>query len=103
MVYGVGEETADDILLYALGKTTFVIDGYTRRVFSRLGLAPPKGQYSTYQDIFKRTLPSDNQLFGEYHALIVTHGKLVCKKMPLCGRCCLLEVCCYGTRRRDLD
>ena len=95
-VYGIGEETADDILLYAMGKPAFIIDAYTRRVFSRLGLAPKRGSYSRFRSLFTENLPTDRALFGEYHALIVRHGKEVCGKRPKCGGCCLLEVCPTG-------
>ncbi len=95
-VYGIGEETADDILLYAVGKPSFVIDAYTRRVFHRLGLAPAQGPYSAYRSLFMDNLPTSVGLFNEYHALIVRHGKEVCKKQPLCNGCFLLEVCPAG-------
>ncbi len=97
-VHGIGEETADDILLYALGKPTFVIDAYTRRLFSRLEMAPETGRYSVYQDLFAAKLPSDPELFGEYHALIVRHVVNTCQKQPLCKGCCLLEMCPTGKR-----
>ena len=98
-IYGIGEETADDILLYAVGKPVFVVDAFTIRVFSRLGLAPDKGLYSMYQALFTDNLPRDVDLYGEYHALIVRHGKYVCKKRPLCRSCCLLGVCATGRSR----
>ena len=97
-VYGIGEETADDILLYALGKPTFIVDNYTRRAFSRLGLAPYKARYSFYRSMFLDHLPPDVELFQEYHALIVRHGKEVCRKTPMCGRCPLLRVCPTGEK-----
>ena len=102
-VHGIGEETADDILLYAMGKPVFVVDAYTKRVFSRLSLAPERGPYSTYSDLFTNRLRADPNLFGEYHALIVRHGKEVCKKQPLCGGCCLLEVCPTGRANVSSD
>ena len=95
-VHGIGEETADDILLYALGKPAFVIDEYTRRTFVRLGLAPQGGRYSDYQALFTTSLSPDSKLYAEYHALIVRHGSSVCKKRPLCRGCCLLEICPTG-------
>ena len=95
-VYGIGEETADDILLYAVGKPAFVIDAYTRRVFSRLGLAPDQGSYGNYRSLFTETLVHDREIFAEYHALIVRHGREVCRKRPLCEACCLREVCPTG-------
>ena len=95
-VHGIGEETADAILLYAAGGPVFVVDAYTRRLFFRLGLAPQAGRYSTYQDLFMETLSPEPGLFGEYHALIVRHGKEVCRKRPLCHDCCLLDSCPTG-------
>jgi endonuclease-3 related protein len=100
-VYGIGEETADDILLYAVAKPVFVIDAYTRRAFSRLGLALDKGSYSTYRSLFMDNLDREVELFREYHALIVRLGKEVCGKVPLCGECCLTEVCPTGMSARS--
>ncbi len=98
-IHGIGEETADDILLYALDIPVFVIDHYTRRLLHRLGLAPEKGPYSLYQRLFTDHLPADVPLFNEYHALIVTHAANVCKKEPACGECCLLPLCPTGKAR----
>ena len=97
-VHGIGPETADDILLYAFQRPVFVIDAYTRRIFQRLGLIAGKEDYETLRQLFEKTLDSDAQLFNEYHALIVIHGKDVCKKKPLCSYCCLAKHCSY---RRD--
>jgi len=91
--HGIGQETADSIVLYAAGKPTFVIDAYTRRVFSRLGLEPAGDSYASWQSMFSETLPPDAQLFNEYHALIDHHAKTVCRKAPLCDGCCLREDC----------
>lgn len=88
-VYGIGEETADSIILYAAGKPVFVIDAYTRRFINRLGLKPPIESYAAYQALFMANLPTDSQLFNEYHALLVRLGKDVCRKIPACERCCL--------------
>ena len=95
-VHGVGPETADSILLYAAGKPFFVIDAYTRRIFSRLGLSPAKDSYSTCQRLFSANLTADVQLYNEYHALLVRLAKEVCRKKPLCRRCCLGDICCYN-------
>ncbi len=92
-VYGIGPETADSILLYAGSKPVFVIDAYTRRIISRLGLTPEKDNYDTYQKLFIRQVPQDIGLFNEYHALLVRHGKDACRKQPMCGDCCLREIC----------
>jgi endonuclease-3 related protein len=86
-VYGIGEETADSILLYAGHKPVFVIDAYTRRITDRLGLAPHGNSYAAFQSLFMSSLPPDAALFNEYHALLVALGKDFCRKQPLCGRC----------------
>lgn len=92
-VNGIGLETADDILLYAFKRPVFVIDAYTRRLFSRLGIINGGESYEDLRALFERKLETDAQLFGEYHALIVSHGKGVCKKAPLCGECVLAKRC----------
>ena len=94
-VYGVGPETADDIVLYAFKRPVFVIDAYTKRVFSRLGLVQQDQSYDTLRALFENNLKPDPQLFGEYHAHIVEHGKNTCKVKPRCGDCVLSEICSY--------
>ena len=93
---GIGPETADAIILYAAGQPAFVIDAYTRRTFARLGLAPDTDSYHDWQRLFTQALPSDAALFNEYHAMIVRHGKDICRKRPLCPECPLLDVCPTG-------
>jgi len=93
-VKGVGPETADDILLYAFNRKVFVIDAYTRRIFSRLGHVEITTSYEVLRACFERHLAKqDVALFNEYHALIVKHGKDVCKTRPDCS-CCCLDSCC---------
>ncbi len=92
-VKGIGPETADDILLYAFGRPVFVVDAYTKRIFSRLGLLKGDEGYEVVRAIFERELPADVGMFNEYHALIVQHAKQHCKKKPLCGACCLQQGC----------
>jgi endonuclease-3 related protein len=97
-IHGVGQETADAILLYAAGKPAFVIDAYTRRIIARVGLAPAaKGDdYLAYQALFQDSLPRDTALFNEFHALLDRHAKEACAKAPRCPGCCLREVCATG-------
>lgn len=92
-IHGIGYETADSIILYAAGKPIFVIDAYTSRIFRRLGLGAASQSYGSLQALFMENLPHDEGLFNEYHALLVRHGKEVCKKKPLCNHCCLSEFC----------
>jgi endonuclease-3 related protein len=92
-VHGVGPETADSILLYAVDKPVFVIDAYTRRIVSRLGLLTEKEGYDDYQRLFTANLGADAPLFNEYHALLVKLAKDACRKKPLCRRCRLNDMC----------
>lgn len=87
-VNGIGEETADSILLYAGGQPIFVVDAYTHRVFSRHNLLEEETSYQEIQERFMDNLPADTALFNEYHALIVKVAKEFCKKKePLCQYC----------------
>lgn len=87
-VNGIGPETADAILLYAGEKPFFVVDAYTKRVFSRHGFIPGNAEYHAVQKLFTGNLPRDTRMFNEYHALIVRIGKKYCKKgSPLCSEC----------------
>lgn len=95
-VNGVGPETADCILLYALNRAVFVVDGYTRRLLIRLGHR--WAQTATYDDVqrwFAVALKPDTSLYGEYHALIVQHGKVRCRVRPLCQGCPLKPACTW--------
>ncbi|MCK9431057.1 MAG: endonuclease III domain-containing protein, partial [Candidatus Omnitrophica bacterium] len=84
----IGPETADSILLYALHKPVFVIDAYTKRIFSRHRLLAEDVTYGQAQDIFMRNLKNDKKLFNEYHALLVKLGKDYCRKQnPKCEGC----------------
>ncbi|MDD5560899.1 MAG: endonuclease III domain-containing protein [Candidatus Omnitrophica bacterium] len=87
-VKGIGPETADSILLYALNKPVFVIDAYTKRIFSRHHLLEEDATYEQAQDVFMRNLKSEVRLFNEYHALLVKLGKDYCRKHnPKCEIC----------------
>lgn len=94
-IKGVGPETADDILLYAFDRPVFVIDAYTRRIFTRLGLVTGEESYERLRAIFESSLGQDATLFNEFHALIVHHAKYVCRPKPLCQSCCMSEFCHY--------
>lgn len=98
-VYGIGEETADSILLYAGGKPVFVVDAYTRRILQRLGLAPQQETYAAYQALFRENLPADAGLFNEYHALLVRHGKERCRRrQPATEGCPLRDLCLHASQ-----
>ncbi len=92
-VSGVGPETADSVLLYACNQPIFVIDAYTHRIFSRHNILEEESDYLSIQERFMDNLPSEVQLYNEYHALIVRLGKEYCKKKnPRCETCPLAGV-----------
>jgi endonuclease-3 related protein len=89
-IKGIGPETADSILLYALEKPMFVIDAYTKRFVINHGLLDgraPDLTYSDVQQLFMKNLPQDTYLYNEFHALVVRLCQSCCKKVPLCGQC----------------
>jgi len=93
-VPGIGPETADSILLYAAGYPVFVVDAYTKRILHRLGLLAEEAvPYGEVQRTFQENLPSDPELYGEYHALLVRHAKEHCRTRPRCDGCPLSDLC----------
>ena len=106
-IWGIGEETADDIVLYAANKPSFVIDRYTTRLIDRLGWYVPSSgrgapRYSDYQTLFAQRLPEDVPLYNEFHAVIDGHGARTCtSRSPACKGCCLLDICPTGRERVD--
>lgn len=86
-IKGIGPETADSILLYALKKPVFVIDTYTYRVLSRHSMIPKETSYQEMQELVMDSVPNDVQVFNEYHALLVKVGKEHCKRKALCVGC----------------
>ena len=96
---GVGRETADSITLYAAERPVFVVDAYTKRIFSRLGYfeASKNGEadYLALQVRLTAHLPRDTSLFNEYHALLVRLGHTCCRPTPKCEECPLRSLCPY--------
>ena len=86
-VNGIGPETADSIILYALEKPVFVIDAYTKRVLSRHNIIAHDVSYDEFQELFHSGLRREVKLFNEYHALFVRVGKEFCRTKPLCAGC----------------
>ena len=89
-VKGIGPETADSILLYALDKPVFVVDAYTRRILSRHALCAEDETYDDLQALFADRLPADVPLYNEYHALVVETAKEYCRTTPRCEECPLM-------------
>ena len=86
-VPGIGPETADAILLYALGRPVFVADAYTRRVLSRHRMVPADIGYEALRRLLEAQLPGDPALFNELHALLVAVAKSHCRARPRCDGC----------------
>ncbi len=91
-VHGIGPETADSILLYALEKPAFVIDAYTKRVLERHNIVSKKATYHEMQELFHKNLSMDTQMFNEFHALFVKVGKDHCRPKPKCEGCPLEQL-----------
>ncbi len=86
-VNGIGSETADSIILYALEKPVFVVDAYTKRVLSRHTILDHDASYDAFQKLFHAKLRENVSLFNEYHALIVRLAKENCRTKPVCTGC----------------
>lgn len=86
-VNGIGPETADSILLYALQRPVFVVDAYTRRFVRNHGIFGGPYTYEAVQEFFTRRLPEDTYLFNEFHALIVRLAQVYCGSAPKCAGC----------------
>ncbi len=95
-VHGIGPETADDILVYAFGRPVFVVDAYARRLFGRYGLGRGDERYHQLKAMVEAGFPKDAPMLGEFHALIVEHGKQRCRPKPLCATCCLRTDCAHA-------
>ncbi len=92
-LWGIGPETADSIVLYAAKQPSFVVDAYTKRIFSRLGFCSKDVDYHELQNRFHDKLPKDACMFNEYHALLVELAKRNCKAKPDCSACPLCNEC----------
>jgi len=91
-ISGIGPETADSVLLYALDRPVFVVDTYTARVAVRHGLIEPDIDYTQLQYLFESNLEPDVRLFNEFHALVGRVGKDFCKPTPRCEACPLNDL-----------
>ena len=95
-INGLGEETVDSILLYAGNKMAFVIDAYTIRIMTRLGIAEDTWKYREYQRLFMDNIEKDVGLYNDFHAQMVKLGHVYCRKnSPLCPQCPLQDLCHY--------
>jgi endonuclease-3 related protein len=94
-IWGIGEETADAIVLFAAHQPAFIVDAYTTRIVRRLGLVADDGTRRDVCALFTDILPPDAAVMREMHALLVTHAKAHCRAVPLCIGCPLAPRCAY--------
>jgi endonuclease-3 related protein len=85
-IWGIGNETADSILLYAFGRPVFVVDAYTHRILRRHALHPGGG-YEEVREMMERLLARDAALYNDYHAQLVWAGHHFCRTRPRCEVC----------------
>ncbi|NMC77164.1 MAG: hypothetical protein GYA60_07725 [Candidatus Methanofastidiosa archaeon] len=96
---GIGPETADSIILYSAEKAEFVVDAYTKRIYSRLGLVNEKIDYENLKEFIIEGIPEELTIYQEYHGLLVLLGKNICKKNnPKCMECPLKDKCDFGKK-----
>lgn len=95
-IKGVGPETADSILLYAYDVKSFVVDAYTKRILSRIGLIRENAEYEVVRQLFHRNFKGEKEEYRQYHAFFVVHGKEYCRKNPLCESCFLNNQCVFA-------
>lgn len=97
-IKGIGRETADAILLYAFQRPVFVVDAYTHRLFVRLGITHGDEGYESVRERVETHFGPHTASFNELHALIVAHGKALCRPRPLCAQCGLAGSCPSAAR-----
>jgi endonuclease-3 related protein len=101
---GVGEETADSIILYAAEKTEFVVDAYTKRIYSRLKIVGEMINYGDLKKYIITEIPENLLVYQEFHGLIVLLGKNICKKKnPNCKDCPLNLKCNFLITKKDIN
>ncbi|MDA9982592.1 endonuclease III domain-containing protein [Gammaproteobacteria bacterium] len=100
-VHGIGQETADVILVYAFERPVFVVDAYARRLFSRAGLIQGKESYQEIRGLVETQMTPDAADFNELHALIVEHAKQTCRKNPRCDACRAYRRCRYSIDKNE--
>ncbi len=94
-VKGVGRETMDSILAYALDKSVFVVDKYTVRIFSRLGIETGAHEIDSIKNAVEKSVGNNCDILKNLHALLVYLGKDHCRTKPLCRDCPVNSICNY--------
>lgn len=92
-IHGIGPETADSLLLYAGGHHSFVVDAYTKRIFSRHDWCSEEADYDTVKSLCESALDEKSNsdrldYWQDYHAQLVMVGKEYCRpRNPRCADC----------------
>lgn len=94
-IWGIGEETADAITLFAARRPAFIVDAYTTRIARRIGLIAESATRHDLRAVFIGALPPDADTMRAMHALLVTHAKTHCRVTPRCSGCPLAARCAY--------
>jgi len=97
-VEGIGEETADAIILFAFHKPSFPASKYVRTVLSRLGVIEGGESYGEIRDIVLKNIGNNIYELKLLYAGLTSVGRTVCKKNPECSKCILKEICEFSAR-----
>ena len=93
-LWGIGPETADSILCYAIGRPVFVVDAYTKRIVTRMKKLDKDPAYETLQEDVHKELPRHTLLYNYLHGLLVVLAKEHCRSSrPNCHNCPLASIC----------
>lgn len=98
-IKGVGEETADSMLLYGFKQPHFKVDAYTKRLLLHNNLINEKTKYIEIKNLFEKELKKEIKdehelviVYQEFHALIVCHSKLYYSKQPYGNGCFINQI-----------
>jgi endonuclease-3 related protein len=96
-IEGIGNETADAILLYACRMPVFVVDAYTFRIFQRIGISGKHAKYGQVRELVEKSIGGNTSDYSLFHALIVEFAKRQCRNVPLCDTC-FIKDCKYRVK-----
>ena len=89
---GVGEKTANCVLLFALGRPAFPVDTHIHRLSIRLGLVPEGSDAAAAHQRMGALVPARDVYAA--HLNLIRHGREICHaRRPACGECVLADLC----------
>ncbi|MGB9703789.1 MAG: endonuclease III domain-containing protein [Candidatus Micrarchaeales archaeon] len=95
---GIGEETAEVLMLYYFNQLDFVIDSYTLRIFERI--YKRKFRRNELKELIQKSIPRSLRIYKDFHAQLDELGKRFCKKEPRCNECILNKICEYANTKQ---